>query len=260
MGQFVRIETNAAQGVATLRLDRRKANALNAQMLEELHQGASELAGRSDIRAVVIWGGPRVFSIGADVSELSGMDADGARDLTVRFNSAFRAVELLPQTTICAVNGYAFGGGCELAMAAEFRLVGEGAVLALPEIKLGILPGGGGTQRLSRLVGITKAAELIYSGRNVWSDEAVAIGLASRAYPDDEVYDEAIKLAADYAAGPAAIALAKQAILEGFALPLDKALEVEMEAFSACFDTNDARIGVAGFLENGPGKRTFTGT
>ena len=259
MGEFVRIETGDAEGVATLRLDRPKVNALNAQVVAEIHEAADELAGRSDIRAVVVWGGPRVFAAGADITEFPGLDANSARDLTQRVNDAFRALEALPQITICAVNGYALGGGCELAMAAEFRLVGESAVLGQPEILLGIIPGGGGTQRLSRLVGITEAKELIYTGRNVKADEAVAIGLASAVYPDDEVYDEAMKLAVRYAAGPAALTLAKKAILDGCALPLDEALALEVEAFAACFDTDDARVGVAGFLENGPGKAVFTG-
>lgn len=259
MGEFVRVETGEAPGVATLRLDRPKANALNAQVLAELHQAVNELSVMTSVRAVVIWGGPRVFAAGADIGEFTGMGVDDGRDLAQRFNAAFRAVELLPQITICAVNGYALGGGCELAMAAEFRLVGEGAVLGQPEINLGIIPGGGGTQRLSRLVGITKAKELIYTGRNVWAEEAVSIGLASAAYPDDEVYDEAVKLAARYCSAPAAIAMAKRAILEGFALPLDEALDVEVEAFAACFGTDDASIGVASFLESGPGKAKFTG-
>lgn len=260
MGEFVRIETGAAEGVATLRLDRPKVNALNSQVVAELHEAADDLAGRADIRAVVIWGGPRVFAAGADINEFSGMDAAGARQLSQNINDALRALEELPQITVCAVNGYALGGGCELAMAAEFRLVGEGAVLSQPEILLGIIPGGGGTQRLSRLVGITRAKELIYSGRTVKADEAVAIGLASAAYPDDEVYDEAVKLAARYAAGPAAITLAKKAILDGYALPLDEALAVEVEAFAAAFDTDDAHTGVASFLENGPGKAVFSGS
>ena len=260
MGEYVRIETGAANGVATLRLDRPKVNALNAQVVAELHQAADELAGRTDIRAVVIWGGPKVFAAGADINEFSGMDAAGARQLSQNINDAFQALEQLPQITICAINGYALGGGCELAMAAEFRLVGESAVLGQPEILLGLIPGGGGTQRLSRLVGITKAKELIYSGRTVKADEAVAIGLASAAYADDELYDQAMKLAARYAAGPAAITLAKKAILDGYFLSLDEALAVEVEAFAACFDTEDAHIGVASFLENGPGKAEFTGS
>ncbi len=260
MGEFVRIETGTADGVATLRLDRPKVNALNAQVVAELHQAADELAGRSDIRAVVVWGGPKVFAAGADITEFSGMSIEDAQDLSQRINDAFWALESLPQITICAINGYALGGGCELAMAAEFRLVGESAVLGQPEILLGLIPGGGGTQRLSRLVGITKAKELIYSGRMVKAEEAVTIGLASALHPDDELYDEAVKLAARYAAGPAAIALAKKAILDGYFLSLDDALEVEVEAFAACFDTDDAHIGVASFLDSGPGKAEFTGS
>ena len=259
MGEYVRVETGEVPGVATLRLDRPKANALNAQVLSEMHEAVDELAAMADVRAVVIWGGPRVFAAGADIGQFTGMGVEDARDLARRFNAVFRAVELLPQITICAVNGYALGGGCELAMAAEFRVVGEGAVLGQPEIKLGIIPGGGGTQRLSRLVGITKAKELIYTGRNVSADEAVSIGLASAVYPDDEVYDEAVKLAAQYCSAPAAIAMAKRAILEGFALPLDEALDVEIDEFAACFGTDDARIGVASFLESGPGKANFIG-
>ncbi|WP_420639247.1 enoyl-CoA hydratase/isomerase family protein [Candidatus Poriferisocius sp.] len=259
MGEFVRVETGAAEGVATLRLDRPKVNALNSQVVAELHQAADELAGRTEVRAVVVWGGPKVFAAGADINEFSGMDAELARRLTRNINDALRALELLPQITIAAINGYALGGGCELAMAAEFRLVGEGAVLGQPEILLGIIPGGGGTQRLSRLVGITRAKELIYSGRNVKADEAVAIGLASAVHPDGDVYDEAVKLAARYAAGPAALTLAKSAILDSVSLPLDEGLAAECEAFAACFDTEDAHIGVASFLENGPGRATFTG-
>ena len=247
MGEFVRIETGEAQGVATLRLDRPKANALNAQVLSELHQAVDELSEMTSVRAVVIWGGPRVFAAGADIEEFRGMGVDEGRDLAQRFNAAFRAVETLPQVTICAVNGYALGGGCELAMAAEFRLMGEGAVMGQPEINLGIIPGGGGTQRLSRLVGVTKAKELIYTGRNVWAKEAVSIGLVSAVHPDDGVYDEAVKLAARYCSAPAAMTMAKRAILDGLALPLDEALDVEIEAFAACF------------LENGPGRAKFTG-
>ncbi|MDE0065796.1 MAG: enoyl-CoA hydratase-related protein [Acidimicrobiaceae bacterium] len=259
MGEFIRIETGEVPGVATLRLDRPKANALNAQVLAELHQAVDELSEMTSVRAVVIWGGPRVFAAGADIGEFSGMGVNDGRDLARRFNAAFRAVELLPQVTICAINGFALGGGCELAMAAEFRLIGEGAVLGQPEINLGIIPGGGGTQRLSRLVGVTKAKELIYTGRNVWAQEAVSMGLASASYPDDEVYDEALKLAARYCSAPAAIAMAKRAILDGLALPLDEALNVEIEAFAECFGTDDAAIGVASFLENGPGRAKFTG-
>ncbi|MCY4194856.1 MAG: enoyl-CoA hydratase-related protein [bacterium] len=259
MGELVRIETGAAKGVATLRLDSPKRNHLGANLMADLHQAVEELSGRTDIRAIVVWGGPRVFSLGAEIDLLNGLDVDEARGQSREFNRVFRALELLPQITVSAVNGYALGGGCELAMATEFRLVGQGAVMGFPEIKLGSIPGAGGTQRLSRLVGITKAKELIYSGRNVWPEEALSIGLASTVFPDDDVYEEALKLAASYAEGPAATSIVKRAILEGYSLPLDDALEVEIEAFASCFATEDAQIGVASYFEKGPGKAKFTG-
>ncbi len=259
MGDLVRIETGTAEGVATLRLDSPKRNPLGADMMADLHQAVEELSERTDIRAVVVWGGPRVFSLGADIDLLKGLSVDEAREQSRGFNRAFRAVELLPQITISAVNGYALGGGCELAMATEFRLIGQGAVLGFPEIKLGTIPGAGGTQRLSRLVGITMAKELIYSGRNVWPEEALSIGLVSAVFPDDDVYDEALKLATGYAHGPAAMSIVKKAILEGYPLSLDDALDVEVEAFAACFATEDAHIGVASYFDKGPGKAQFTG-
>jgi len=259
MGELVRIEIGAAEGVATLRLDSPKRNSLGVQLMADFREAVEELSGRTEIRAVVLWGGPRVFSLGADIDLLNGLDVNGARVLSRRFNTIFRDFELLPQITVSAVNGYALGGGCELAMASDFRLIGEGAVLGFPEIKLGTIPGAGGTQRLGRLVGITKAKELIYSGRNVFSEEAAAIGLASAVFPDDEVYDEALKLASGYAQGPAAMSIVKKAILEGHSLSLDDALEVEIEAFASCFDTEDAHIGVASYFEQGPGKAKFTG-
>ena len=200
-----------------------------------------------------------MFAAGADITEFSGAKADEARKLSQNMNGALRALEQLPQITVCAINGYALGGGCELAMAAEFRLVGESAVLGQPEMLLGIIPGGGGTQRLSRLVGITRAKELIYTGRTVKAEESVAIGLASAVHPDGEVYEKAVDMAARYAAGPAALTMAKKAILDGYTLPLDEALAVEVEAFAASFDTEDAQTGVASFLDSGPGKAVFAG-
>jgi len=256
MGEFMKMETGEVAGVATLRLDRPKVNALSVPLLLELADCVSELTQRSDIRAVVLWGGTKAFSAGAELNELSQDDGDSVGD---QISGVFERLEALPQITISAINGYALGGGCELAMATEFRLLGEKAVLGLPEILLGIIPGGGGTQRLTRLVGITKAKELIYSGRRIPAAEALEIGLASAVYPDDQVYSEALKLAATYAAGPAALRQAKRAITEGSELPLKDALKLESEAFAASLETEDARIGIASFFESGPGKATFTG-
>ncbi len=259
MGEFVRLETGAVEGVVTLRLDKPKKNLLDLEMVAEFHDAVMELSGRSDIRAVVLWGGPRVFSLGGDISFLKNLDADKIYDQLRQLHTMLRTFELLPQVTISAVNGYAVGGGFELALASDFRLVGQGAMLSLPEIKLGGIPGAGGTQRLSRMVGIAKAKELIYSGRNVWSEEAVSIGLASAVFPDDEVYNEALKLAAGYAQGPAATSIVKRAIMDGYSLSMDDALEVEIKAYISCFATEDMQIGLASYLEKGPGKAEFTG-
>ena len=257
MGEFVRVETS--NGVATIRIDRPKMNALNVALLDELHEAATTVAADADVRAAVVWGGPRIFAAGADIGRFTGLDPSGARDMASRFNEAFLALENMPQITVSAVNGYALGGGMELAMATDFRVAASDAVLGQPEIRLGIIPGGGGTQRLPRLVGVTKAKEIIYTGRNVYPDEALDIGLISAVHPPEETYDAAVEMAAGYAAGPAALRMAKQAVMDGLALPLADAVACEVEQFAECFATDDAAIGVASFLENGPGKATFTG-
>ena len=257
MGEFVRVETGG--GVATIRIDRPKMNAINVQLLDELTEAANAVAADPDVRAVVVWGGPRIFAAGADIGRFTGLDPAGARLLSRHFNDAFLAVENMPQITVSAVNGYALGGGMELAMATDFRVAAEDAVLGQPEILLGLIPGGGGTQRLPRLVGVTRAKEIIYTGRNVHPDEALAIGLVSAVHPPEETYDAAVELAAGYAAGPAALRMAKQAVMDGLALSLADAVACETEQFGDCFGTDDAAIGVASFLEQGPGKAVFTG-
>ena len=229
MGEFVRVETGG--GVATIRIDRPKMNAINPQMLAELTEAANAIAADGDVRAAVVWGGPRIFAAGADIGGFTGLDPAQARTLSGVFNDAFLAVENMPQITVSAVNGYALGGGMELAMATDFRVAADDATFGQPEILLGIIPGGGGTQRLPRLVGVTKAKEIIYTGRHVRPDEALDIGLVSAVHPADATYDAAVELAAGYAAGPAALRMAKQAVMDGLALsagrrggPRDRAL------------------------------------
>ena len=253
MGDFVRVETSS--GVATIRVDRPKMNALNPQVLAELTEAANAVGADPDVRAAVIWGGPRIFAAGADIGGFTGLAPAEAEALSRQFNDAFLAVENMPQITVAAVNGYALGGGMELAMAAEFRVAADDAVFGQPEIKLGIIPGGGGTQRLPRLVGITKAKEIIYTGRNVYPDEALAIGLVSAVHPAEETYDAAVEMAAGYAAGPAALRMAKQAVMDGLPLSLADAVARETHHFGECFTTDDSAIGVASFLERGPARR-----
>lgn len=257
MSEFVRVETSS--GVATIRIDRPKMNALNPQVLSELTEAANAVGADRDVRAAVIWGGPRIFAAGADIGGFTGLAPAAAQALSRQFNDAFLAVENMPQITVAAVNGYALGGGMELAMATDFRVAADDAVFGQPEIKLGIIPGGGGTQRLPRLVGITRAKEIIYTGRNVYPDEALAVGLVSAVHPAQETYDAAVEMAAGYAAGPAALRMAKQAVMDGLPLSLADAVARETEHFGECFSTDDATIGVASFLEKGPGKANFTG-
>ncbi|MDA3039460.1 MAG: enoyl-CoA hydratase-related protein [Actinomycetota bacterium] len=260
MGEFVTVQETDHDGVAVIRLDRPKVNALNTQVGHELLAAATEIETRSDIRAVVLWGGPRFFAAGADISEFPVND--GIRDpsgMVDALNAANFKLENLPQITIAAVNGFALGGGCELSMSTDFRICGEGAVFGQPEILLGLIAGAGGTQRLTRLIGITKAKELNYTGRNVKADEALAIGLVSAVHPDDQVLDQALELAARYAKGPAALANAKKAIMDGLHVSIEEAITVERSEFIASFQTDDAVIGIKSFLEQGPGKAAFTG-
>ena len=261
MSEFVHLETGAAEGVATIRLDRPRMNALSDAVSAEFAAVADELAGRSDVRAAVLWGGPKIFAAGADVKEFRPGPGAGDRGsgAPVSLTAALRRLECLPQVLVAAVNGYALGGGCELAMAADFRVAADDAVFGQPEILLGIIPGAGGTVRLPRLVGLSRAKEIVYSGRQVRAEEALAIGLADAVHPAAEVYDRALEMAARFAAGPAALRHAKAAINGGAGLGLDEALRLEIDEFVAAFATEDARIGVESFLEHGPGKATFVG-
>lgn len=244
-------------GVALLTLERPKMNALSVAFLGRLRDVVVELAADPP-GAVVLWGGPRIFAAGADVAEFA--ETDGASRIADAFHGVTRALGALPRVTIAAITGYALGGGLELALACDLRVVSDSARLGQPEILLGIIPGGGATQRLPRLVGVSRAKDLIYTGRQVAADEALRIGLADRVVARDRVLDEALALAASFAAGPlVALAAAKQVIDEGAEAPLARALELEMAAFVSVSRSEDARLGVASFLEHGPGRARFVG-
>ncbi|MDP9023249.1 MAG: enoyl-CoA hydratase/isomerase family protein [Actinomycetota bacterium] len=260
MGDYVTLEVDAARRVGTIRLDRPKMNALSRQVWRELAEAAREARDRDDVGAVVVWGGPNVFAAGADVKEFPGLDVRTARDeLGPLLRDSLAAVEQLPQVTIAAVHGYALGGGCELAMACDFRYAADDATLGQPEILLGLIPGAGGTQRLPRLIGLSRAKDLIYSGRTVSAQQAERWGLVDRVYPAAELYDAAVAAAAGFAAGPYALRLAKQAISDGVEMALEEGVRLESSLFAQCFATEDARIGVRSFIEQGPGKGEFTG-
>ena len=259
MSPVVQLERNTTTGVATVRLDRPKVNAVNEAMLDELGAVCNTLADDREIRAVVLTGGSRHFAAGADIERFPTFDRDQALAFSQQFNNIALSIEALPQITISAINGYALGGGLELALATDFRVAAGNAQFGNPEVLLGIIPGGGATQRLARLAGVTKAKDLVYSGRAIGAEEALACNLISAIFEPDEVQAEAIRMAEGYAAGPASLQLAKAAVLSGYHLPLDEAVKIESELFADCFNTEDCSIGVQSFLQNGPGKASFTG-
>jgi enoyl-CoA hydratase/carnithine racemase len=258
VGEFVRLEVE--DGVATLRIDRPKMNALNTQVQEEIRSAASEAAERADVRAVVVYGGERVFAAGADIKEMADMSYTDMVQRSGKLQSAFTAVARIPTPVVAAVTGYALGGGCELALCADVRIAAADATLGQPEILLGIIPGAGGTQRLSRLVGPSKAKDIIFTGRFVKAEEALTIGLVDRVVPAADVYAEAVGWARQFT-GAAAYALraAKEAVDRGLEVDLETGLEIERQQFAALFATEDRTTGMRSFMENGPGKAGFQG-
>jgi enoyl-CoA hydratase/carnithine racemase len=258
MGEFVRFEV--ADGVGTIRLDRPKMNALDAAMQEEIRAAAAEATERDDVKAVVIYGGERVFAAGADVKEMAEMSYTDMVKRSSGLTSAFTSVAKIPKPVVAAITGYALGGGCELALCADIRIAADNATLGQPEVLLGIIPGAGGTQRLTRLVGPSRAKDIIFSGRFVKADEALAIGLVDRLVPAAEVYTEAVAWASQFAgAATFAIRAAKEAIDRGLEVDLETGLEIERQQFAALFATEDRTIGMGSFVENGPGKARFVG-
>jgi enoyl-CoA hydratase/carnithine racemase len=235
-------------------------NALNVQMQEEIREAAAEASARDDVKAVVVWGGERVFAAGADVKEMADMSYTDMVKRSGGLTSAFSAVARIPKPVVAAVNGYALGGGCELSLCADLRFAADDATLGQPEILLGIIPGAGGTQRLSRLVGPSRAKDIIFTGRFVKADEALAIGMVDKVFPADRVYDEAVAWAAQFGgAASYAVRAAKDAVDRGLEVDLETGLEIERQQFAALFATEDRSIGMHSFVEQGPGKARFEG-
>ncbi|MGZ4539835.1 MAG: enoyl-CoA hydratase/isomerase family protein [Blastococcus sp.] len=259
MGEFVRLEVDGA--VATIRLDRPKMNAINSQLQADLREAALEATERADVRAVVLYGGERVFAAGADIKEMETLSYSDMVAWGTGLQDVFKLVARIPKPVVAAVTGFALGGGFELALTADFRVLGERAQVGVPEILLGVIPGAGGTQRLTRLVGPAKAKSMVYTGRFVKADEALALGIADLVVPDDQVYAAAVEMAQQWASGPAvALRAAKQAIDDGLELDLDAGLRLESALFAGLFATDDQKAGMRSFVENGPGKATFTGS
>jgi enoyl-CoA hydratase/carnithine racemase len=253
MERFVRFEVEG--GVATIRLDRPPANALDRAFADEVAAAAVEAQRRDDVGAVVVWGGPALFAAGADIKAMAGLSPDEARPWADALGAACDALESVPKATIAAINGFALGGGCELALACDLRFAAADARLGQPEIRLGLIPGAGATQRLPRIVGEGRAKELILSGRRVDAAEAASIGLVTRVVEPASVYETALREAATFATGPTrALAAAKAAIHASRGADARAGLEAERGAFCDVFATADGREGMAAFVAKRPAR------
>ncbi|MFE5873473.1 enoyl-CoA hydratase/isomerase family protein [Streptomyces roseifaciens] len=252
------VHLEVAEGVGTIRLDRPPMNALDIAAQDRIRELAEEATRREDVRAVVLYGGEKVFAAGADIKEMQKMDHAAMVARSRGLQDSFTAVARIPKPVVAAVTGYALGGGCELALCADFRIAADNAKLGQPEILLGLIPGAGGTQRLARLIGPSKAKDLIFTGRMVKADEALALGLVDRVVPAAEVYEQAYAWAARLAAGPAlALRAAKESVDTGLETDIDTGLAIERNWFAGLFATEDREIGMRSFVEDGPGKAKF---
>jgi len=246
-------------GVATLRIDRPPMNALSIAVQDQIGQAAREISA-SDAAAVILYGSDKVFAAGADIKEMQAMTYPQMVDRSSVIQECFRAVARIPKPTIAAITGYALGAGCELALCCDFRVVGSDAKLGQPEILLGVIPGAGGSQRLPRLIGVARAKDLIFSGRMIKTEEALAIGLVDEVVEPESVYAAALARARRYVGGPAyALKAAKEAIDRGIETDLDTGLAIEATQFAGVFATKDRATGMTSFVADGPGKATFEG-
>jgi enoyl-CoA hydratase/carnithine racemase len=247
MGEFVRIERDGA--VATIRLDRPPANALAREVSLELSAVAKEVSADEGVRGVVVWGGERIFAAGADIRAMADYGPEEVASDVGALEQACREVEAIPTITIAAINGYALGGGCELALSCDFRFAAQDARIGLPEVRLGIIPGSGGTQRLPRVVGLPMARDIVYTGRHVDAAEALEIGLVDRVAEGTDVYALAVDHATTFAKGPTLAYAAAKRALAASDRPLEQGLAVEREAFVPLFATRDQEEGMRAFLD-----------
>ena len=247
--EYILYETKGAVGFITI--SREKAlNALNSTVLTELGQVLDQV-DQDTIRCLILTGaGEKSFVAGADIGEMSSLTKAEGEAFGKKGNDVFRRLETFPIPVIAAVNGFALGGGCEIAMSCDIRICSDNAVFGQPEVGLGITPGFGGTQRLARLVGAGMAKQMIYTGRNIKADEALRIGLVNAVYPAAELMEAAEKMAAGIAKNaPIAVRNAKKAINDGLDVDMDTALVVEEKMFGACFETADQVEGMTAFME-----------
>jgi enoyl-CoA hydratase/carnithine racemase len=255
MAEFITTERRD-NGVELIRFNRPPMNALSAELLEELLDHAESLTADPELKAVVLAGNDRVFAAGAEISQIQ-TETDR---LIGTFHRAYDALAAIPRPVIAAIHGYALGGGLEAALACDLRLAAENARLGVPEILLGVFPGAGGTQRLPRLIGPARAMELLWTGRQVRPDEALAMGLVDRVVPTVGYLDAALDWAASFASGPVvAMGLAKRAVNDGLDGSLADGLTLERTLFRQVLDTEDAATGIQSFFDHGPGKAVFSG-
>jgi enoyl-CoA hydratase len=258
--EFANLLVEISDGIAVVTINRARAlNALNQATLEELHCAFGELAENTAVQVIIITGiGEKAFVAGADIAAMQPLSALEARRFAKLGHQVMRSIEACPKPVIAAVNGFALGGGCELALACDIRLAAETARFGQPEVNLGVIPGFGGTQRLARLVGKGLALELILTGDMLDANAALRIGLANKVVPQAELLDAAKKLAAKIGSkGPYAVRLAKEAVRNGLEMDLDRANQYEAELFGLCFASNDQKEGMTAFLEKRPA--VFTG-
>ena len=239
------------ENVLIVKINRPEAlNSLNSELLSQLGEVFDEAASDDNVNAVIITGEGKAFVAGADIAQMSVLNAVQGKEFGKFGADVFRKLEEMPKAVIAAVNGFALGGGCELAMACDIRIASEKAKFGQPEVGLGITPGFGGTQRLARLVGPGMAKQMIYTARNIKADEAYRIGLVNAVYPQEELMPAAKKMAAGIAKNaPIAVRHCKQAINEGLEKGMDEAIVVEEKLFGGCFESYDQKEGMAAFLE-----------
>lgn len=247
--EFVKVEQK--DNISIITIDRPQAlNALSSQVLSELKEAFHSIDLELNRVVILTGAGEKSFVAGADISAMASMNQQEGQHFSSLGNEIFRMIETFPLPVIGAINGFALGGGTELALACDFRLASENAVFGQPEVGLGIIPGFGGTQRLARTIGIGMAKEMIYTGRTVKADEAFRIGLVNHVYPLEELINEALKLAQKIARNaPIAIRHSKKAINDGLQMSIEQGLDLEAQLFGECFKSSDQKEGMAAFLE-----------
>jgi enoyl-CoA hydratase len=252
---FENLLYTCSEGIATLSINRPKSlNALNAATINELISAFSSIRDNTEVKLVILTGvGEKAFVAGADISEMQPLDAITGRQFALLGHQLAALIEELPKPVIAAVNGFALGGGCELALCCDIRLASDNARFGQPEVNLGVIPGFGGTQRLARLIGKGRASELIMTGDMVDAAEAYRIGLVNKVYPAAELLAAAQKMAQKIVSkGPIAVGLAKAALRDGLETDLTRACAREADLFGLCFATTDQKEGMQAFLEKRP--------